>query len=64
MCTLHSSVIDFKFSGILSTNPNLSAGSAARRMIHSNSDDEDVGELDANHTFLENGILVEKKIYT
>lgn len=52
MVTLHSSVIDFKFHSIMQ-QPSLSS---KKVKIHSNSDDEE------NTTFMENGILVEKKV--
>ena len=48
--TLHSSVIDFKFSNKMEP--------AMRIKLHSESDDEQ----DNNHVFMENGILVEKKM--
>ena len=50
MATLHSSVIDFKFSSVLQGN--------SRVILHSDSDDE---EEKTTHAYLENGILVEKK---
>ena len=51
MTTLHSSVIDFKFSSSLQ-------GSGMVR-LHGDSDEE---EEKQTHAYLENGILVEKKI--
>mmetsp|Transcript_18414 Transcript_18414/g.24712 ORF Transcript_18414/g.24712 Transcript_18414/m.24712 type:complete len:95 (-) Transcript_18414:2387-2671(-) len=49
MATLHSSVIDFKFSSALQ--------GSAKVQLHSESDDEE----EKTHAYLENGILVEKK---
>ena len=55
MATVHSSVIDFKFSGQLQNGPSiLNSG----KKIHSNDSEDDA---ETNHTFMENGILVEKK---
>ena len=51
MVTLHSSVIDFKFSSSLQ-------GSTMVK-LHGDSDEE---EEKQTHAYLENGILVEKKI--
>ena len=57
MATLHSSVIDFKFSAHL---PNVT--SVGRRGLHSASDDESEPQHEQSHTFMENGILVERKL--
>ena len=52
MATIHSSVIDFKFSSALQGNS---------RVILHNSEDEEDEEEKSTHAYLENGILVEKK---
>ena len=51
MATLHSSVIDFKFSSSLQ--------GTSRVVLNSESDDAE--EEKSMHAYLENGILVEKK---
>lgn len=51
MATLHSSVIDFKFSSSLQ---------GSNRVIL-NSDSDEAEEEKSTHAYLENGILVEKK---
>lgn len=53
MFTLHSSVIDFKFY-----IPSSQTSNSNKKTLHMASDDEE----DEATTFMENGILVERKI--